>query len=51
VLPGYVVHAYQVSAVFKENNNLITRTVIDLSVIMKEDMFEDRKRAILQRCF
>jgi hypothetical protein len=51
VPPGYFVHVCRVSAVFEENNNLITGIEINLSVIMNEDMSEDRRSKILQICF
>jgi len=37
--------------VFEENDSLKSGTEINLSFMMNEDMSDERRRVILQRCF
>ena len=47
-LQGYVLCTCRVSVVFEENGNLKSG---NLSFIVSEDMSDERRRVILQRCF
>jgi hypothetical protein len=49
--PKFALYAHAVFQLWlEENNNLLTRNLIALLVIMNEDM-SDESRAILQKCF
>jgi len=48
---GYVVRTCRLSPVFQENSNLKSGTEINLSFIVNEDTFDERRRVILQKVF